>query len=71
MIGYAFYSIFCDKIGRQRLACYSMGLFTIGMLFHSISYKPGYLIPIRLLLGFTYAINEGIGKALIVEISPL
>jgi len=48
-----------------------MGLFTLGMFFHSLTSKSGFLVPIRLLLGFTYSINEGIGKTLIVEISPL
>jgi MFS family permease len=49
----------------------STGVTFVLLFFHAFAKDMGYLIPIRVILGITFAIIEGAGKTIICEIVPL
>ena len=70
-IGFTIFSFLSDKIGRKRIMVPSTAIFAICMLGHAFAKDFGYLIPIRILLGMTFAINEGSIYTIMCEITPL
>lgn len=59
-----------DKIGRQKLFCTDMILFTVISLLQFAVSEPGFLFGLRICLGITIAIDYTVGSALLTEWFP-
>lgn len=58
-----------DRIGRRRLIAVAWGLYAVTYAGFALAGGPGHVLPLWLLYGAYYGVNEGVGRALVADLA--
>jgi len=58
-----------DRIGRRRLIALAWGLYAVTYVGFAVAGGPGAVLPLWLLYGAYYGVNEGAGRALVADLA--
>jgi hypothetical protein len=59
-----------DRIGRRRLLAVGWGLYAATYAGFALAGGAGAVLPLWLLYGAYYGVNEGVGRALVADLAP-
>ena len=59
-----------DRVGRRRLIALGWGLYVVTYAGFALAGSPGAVLPLWLLYGAYYGVNEGVGRALVADLAP-
>lgn len=58
-----------DRVGRRRLIALGWGLYVVTYAGFALAGGPGAVLPLWLLYGAYYGVNEGVGRALVADLA--
>ncbi len=58
-----------DRVGRRRLIALAWGLYVVAYAGFALVAGPGAVLPLWLLYGVYYGVNEGVGRALVADLA--
>ncbi len=58
-----------DRIGRRRLIGIGWGLYAVTYAGFALAGDPGAVLPLWILYGAYYGVNEGVGRALVADLA--
>lgn len=60
-----------DRIGRRRLLAIAWGLYAGAYLGFAVASDAGAVLPLWLLYGAYYGVNDAVGRALVADLAPI